>query len=176
MIAAILGLAGWAALANSPSPYAGEQGRPIKALSAEEQADLLAGRGMGLAKAGELNSFPGPAHVLALKSELQLDSAQLAATQKLFDAMQAEAQKLGVAIVALEGELDHDFASGAIDQSKVERLTGAIGALQGKLRAVHLQAHLALKKLLTPQQVAAYDKLRGYGDGMTKPSHDGHNH
>jgi hypothetical protein len=42
------------------SPYAGMQTRPIKALSAEQVADLKAGRGMGLAMAAELNGYPGP--------------------------------------------------------------------------------------------------------------------
>ena len=36
-------------------PYAGMQTRQIKALSAEQIADLKAGRGMGLAMAAELN-------------------------------------------------------------------------------------------------------------------------
>jgi hypothetical protein len=36
--------------AQSPRPYAGLQTRPIKALSAEQIADLKAGRGMSLAR------------------------------------------------------------------------------------------------------------------------------
>src|SRR5487761_1452886 len=36
-----------AALAAEPSPYAGQQTQPIKALSQAETGDLLAGRGMG---------------------------------------------------------------------------------------------------------------------------------
>jgi hypothetical protein len=51
------------AAAQTPSGYAGQQAREIKALSAEEQADLLAGRGMGLARADELNYYPGPTHI-----------------------------------------------------------------------------------------------------------------
>lgn len=41
----------------SPSPYAGEERRQINALSPSEQSDLLSGKGMGLAKAAELNDF-----------------------------------------------------------------------------------------------------------------------
>jgi len=175
-VAIMAGLAAAAASANSPSPYAGEQDRPIKALSAQEIEDLQAGRGMGLAKAGELNSYPGPAHVLALKFELHLDAAQLVATQTLFDRMQTEAQQLGVAIIALEAQLDQAFATATIDRARLDDLTGQIGRLQGRLRAVHLEAHLAMKRLLTPQQVADYDQLRGYADGASKPAHDGHKH
>ena len=48
------------------SPYGGFAERPMKALSAEQIADLRAGRGMGLALAAELNGFPGPVHALEL--------------------------------------------------------------------------------------------------------------
>ncbi|MGH7485986.1 MAG: hypothetical protein ACREMY_10365, partial [bacterium] len=50
--------------ALAATPYAGQQSREIKALSQEEAAGLLAGKGMGFAKAAELNGFAGPAHVL----------------------------------------------------------------------------------------------------------------
>ena len=69
--------------------YAGQQGRDIKALSEQETADLLAGRGMGLAQAGELNHHPGPAHVLELKDRLALMPGQLAATADSFARMAA---------------------------------------------------------------------------------------
>jgi hypothetical protein len=36
-------------------PYAGLQERPVEALSKQQVADLMAGRGMGLALAAELN-------------------------------------------------------------------------------------------------------------------------
>jgi hypothetical protein len=46
------------------SPYAGQQTRAIKALAPEDLAALRNGEGMGMAKAAELNGYPGPAHVL----------------------------------------------------------------------------------------------------------------
>jgi hypothetical protein len=55
-----------AALAQSQQPYAGLEGRSIKALSEQQVADLRAGRGMVLALAAELNGYPGPMHVLEL--------------------------------------------------------------------------------------------------------------
>ena len=58
--------------AQTTSPYAGQEQRAIKALSDEEIRDLLDARGMGLAKAAELNSYPGPLHVLQLANELGL--------------------------------------------------------------------------------------------------------
>ena len=52
------------------TPYAGLQQRPVKALSDQQLADLRAGRGMGLALAGELNGYPGPLHVIELADQL----------------------------------------------------------------------------------------------------------
>jgi hypothetical protein len=76
---ALLGLFVTAA-GQAPSPYAGQEGRPIKALSETEMRDLAEGRGMGLAKAAELNSYPGPLHVLELADRLELSEAQRAAS------------------------------------------------------------------------------------------------
>jgi hypothetical protein len=56
--------------------YAGQQTRAIKALSSQEEQDLRLGRGMGLAKAAELNGYPGPMHThldqTALLSQAQI--------------------------------------------------------------------------------------------------------
>jgi hypothetical protein len=75
VVASILMMIGNAA-AQSAGPYAGMQARPIKALSAEQIADLKAGRGMSLALAAELNGYPGPRHVLELGHQLGLTDQQ----------------------------------------------------------------------------------------------------
>ena len=49
--------------------------------------------------------------------------------------------------------------------AELDRAVEAIAALQGKLRAAHLRAHLATRAALTPEQVAQYDVLRGYAHG-----------
>jgi hypothetical protein len=38
-----------------------------------------------------------------------------------------------------------------------------IEAVRGELRYVHLAAHLETPEILTPHQVATYNRLRGYG-------------
>ena len=112
--------------------YAGQQTRDIKALSSQETADLLAGRGMGLARAGELNSYPGPMHVLEHADALRLAPAQRAAAQALRDRMADEARAIGVRAVVLEEELDALFAGGAADPGRLAALTTAIGVLLAK--------------------------------------------
>jgi Spy/CpxP family protein refolding chaperone len=144
------------------SPYAGQQGRELKALGPEDVTALQQGTGMGLAKAAELNHYPGPAHVLQLAAELDLDARQRAATEAVMQAMQARARQLGAEILHEERALDAAFADGRIDEATLADLTARIAALQGQLRATHLRAHLEMRALLTPAQVGAYDRLRGY--------------
>ncbi|GIW07543.1 MAG: hypothetical protein KatS3mg060_2348 [Dehalococcoidia bacterium] len=154
-------------------PYAGLEQRPIKALAPERVADLLAGRGASYALAAELNSYPGPRHVLDLAAELALTPEQRRATEETYAAMEAEARRLGQQLVEREAALDRAFAGGAATAEEVARLTSETAATEGQLRAVHLRAHLATKAALTPEQVARYDRLRGYAD-TTAPHGGGH--
>lgn len=142
--------------------YVGQQTRDVKALSAGEMADLLAGRGMGLARAAELNHYPGPAHVLELRGKLMLTADQLARVQESFDRMAGLAKPLGAELVERERTLDDAFKHGSVTPDSVARQTSAIGALQAELRAVHLAAHLDMRAVLTAEQVTTYDTLRGY--------------
>src|SRR5215469_16531382 len=77
------------------TPYAGQETRSIKSLSTEDVAALLKGEGMGMAKAAELNGYPGPVHVLALANELKLTESQRQQVQTIFDRMSAAAKPLG---------------------------------------------------------------------------------
>ena len=164
---------------ESTSPYVDEQSRTIKTLSAEDVEGYLSGQGMGLAKAAELNHYPGPKHVLALADELDLTNRQRGRTKKVFEGMQAEAIRLGERIVEKEGTLDALFADQEADPGETRRLLREIGALQSDLRFAHLEAHLKMRDLLTDEQIRRYDQLRGY-DASAPPgqqhSHDDHRH
>jgi Spy/CpxP family protein refolding chaperone len=155
------------------TPYAGQQARQIKALSDEDITALRKGEGMGMAKAAELNGYPGPAHVLALSKQLSLTEEQLRQVQLVFDRMSAAVRPLGEEVIAHERTLDRQFAEGRADRDSVTAETAAIGELQGRLRSVHLAAHLETRALLTTDQIANYVRLRGYGDGA-EPMHQHH--
>jgi hypothetical protein len=144
------------------APYAGFQQREVKALSAQQIADLRAGRGMGLALAGELNGYPGPLHVIELSEPLQLTAIQRQRVHQLIEEMKAEAVPMGERLIAQENELDHAFAERTIDPDSLKRLTAQIGETQGQLRAVHLKYHLTTAALLTDDQRHRYATLRGY--------------
>ena len=88
--------------AAAQSPYAGEQQRAIKALSADEQRGWLEGQGMGLARAAELNSHPGPMHALEPAGPLSLSDRQRHELQALMTRHKTEARTLGAEVVRLE--------------------------------------------------------------------------
>jgi Spy/CpxP family protein refolding chaperone len=155
------------------SPYSGEQHREIKALSPAEIEGYLKGEGMGLAKAAELNHYSGPRHVLDLASELKLLEEQRLKIEKIYNAMRERAIQLGKQIVQKERELDQLFKTESINKESLEKLVREIAVLQGELRLVHLQAHLETKQVLTKEQIAKYDQLRGY-TLKGKPQHHHH--
>jgi Spy/CpxP family protein refolding chaperone len=152
-----------AAAAHTESPYVGQETREIKALSPQEIDDYLNGRGLGYAKAAELNHSPGPRHVLELAHKLALTPEQTRQTQAIFETMNAQAVALGEQLVEKEKALDRQFANGSIDAVSLHALLSEIGVLQAKIRYTHLVAHLEQKALLTQPQVQLYDQLRGYG-------------
>jgi Spy/CpxP family protein refolding chaperone len=153
------------AASAEPSPYTGLKARGIKALPEAEVGDLLAGRGAGMALPAELNHYPGPKHALELAARLGLSPEQEAETEGLFARMRAEAVPLGEAVLAREAELERLFASGAADEATLRVLVAEAARVRGELRFTHLKYHLAMKRLLSPAQVAAYDDARGYAAG-----------
>lgn len=144
------------------TPYAGLQQRPVKALSDQQLADLRAGRGMGLALAGELNGYPGPLHVIELADQLALNADQRAQVQRIFAQMKAEAIPVGETLIEQEKQLDREFSEQRISPASLDRLTSQIGETQAKLRAVHLKYHLTTADLLSTHQRHRYAELRGY--------------
>jgi hypothetical protein len=170
MLVALLSLI--LSLANAQtggSPCAGQETLEIKALSPADVQAYLAGEGMGLARAAELNHYPGPRHVLELAAELRLSDSQAAGARAIQARMKAEAVRLGKLIVEKERLLDRLFVEQKVEDEQLRALVAEIGQLQGELRFVHLRAHLAMRALLRREQIARYDELRGYSAGRGAP-------
>jgi len=144
------------------SSYAGEESREIKALSAEEQRGWREGSGAGLARAAELNGHPGPMHVLEHAEALRLSASQKKETEALMARHKEEVRRLGAELVEAERELDQLFRTRRATAASIRNLTDRIGSLQARIRASHLITHLQQTAMLQPEQVAAYDRLRGY--------------
>ncbi|MBW3563711.1 MAG: hypothetical protein KY459_03195 [Acidobacteria bacterium] len=116
------------------SSYASEAYDPESGLSTAEIEELRIGAGMGLARPAELNSYPGPLHVIDMSDELALTDEQEARTSRLFDSMRATALDLGRQIIEQETMLARRFRHGHIDDATLEQLTSGIAKLRGELR------------------------------------------
>jgi Spy/CpxP family protein refolding chaperone len=159
-----------AGVSAADKPYAGQQTRSVKALSDQEIADYLQGYGMGLSKVAELNHYPGPRHVLDQADDLGLSPAQLAKAREIWQAMDAKARALGETIVAKEAVLETSFSSGAATPADTRAVLDELARLQADLRYTHLSAHLAMRSVLSAEQISKYDALRGYSDGAVAPA------
>ena len=179
LIAAIVGVIFWwqhTTSSETPdesaihSPYAGQELRGIKALSQEDIEGLLAGAGTpfgGMAKPAELNGYPGPRHVLdAVEAgEFELTSGQQKQIEVLYEEMRLEAIELGQKIIDIEKTIDDAFVNGTITDQVLQEKVLESADLYGRLRIVHLKYHLSMVDILTPQQVAQYNEIRGYTSG-----------
>lgn len=154
-------------------PYSDIEKRPLKALSQDEISGLRSGQGLGMALTAELNGYPGPRHVLDLSDRLGLSPDQVAKTEHLFREMQTAARALGHRIIMAETALEGRFGDGTIDSASLDRLTTDIGILRGQLRGVHLSYHLSMVAVMKPDQIAKYNRLRGYSGPAKAGKHHG---
>ena len=174
----LIALLSFAASAHAAGPsYAGQQTRAIKALSADERDALIAGAGMGYARAAELNRHPGPMHALELKPPLGLSAEAVEQMDALMKRHKTEARALGAEVVRLEAGLDALFAGGKPGRAAVEAKAVEIGVAQARYRASHLTTHIETARAMTPEQIARYDQLRGYTAASANGGKfDGHVH
>lgn len=144
------------------SPYAGLETRAIKSLSENDLKELRRGGGWGLALPAELNGIPGPAHLLALSDEIPLSADQVVAIQRIFDAMRGKAIAAGARLIEAEDAIGTAFRSDDLDETSLRALIGEAEAARADLRFIHLSRHLSTPPLLSAEQIARYNILRGY--------------
>jgi len=118
---------------------------------------------MSMALPAELNGYPGPLHVLELADRLALTPQQREQTQELLTRMRAAAVSAGETLIAREAELDRLFASKRASAEAVTAALAQVAEAHAKVRGAHLQAHLQQVRILSPEQVVQYNRLRGYG-------------
>lgn len=158
------------------SPYVAQLASSVRGLSPQEITDLSEGNGMGLARAAELNSYPGPRHLLDARQQLGLTPEQTAQIEAIWTPMNRDARALGLRILQGEQELEADFREQRITDSLLRTRLAELEAARTELRYVHLRAHLASLEVLTGEQVAHYNRLRGYAADYQPQHGSGHGH
>ena len=157
------------------SDYAGEVDRVIKSLSANDIKDLTLGNGMGLAKAAELNGYPGPKHVLEMQEELLLEKEQLTSIKLIFEEMKSQARSQGKIFISLEKSLNDHFSNATITNDTLESTLKNISEAKNNLRYIHLSAHIKTTEILSKNQIKKYNQLRGYSNNPCEKIPEGHN-
>ena len=159
---------------SGQAPYAGQDARVIKSLSASDIEQIRAGAGWGLALPAELNGLPGPAHLLELQREIGLEPAQVAEIERIHAQMQQQAIAAGERFIAAEAALDAGFTGGGLTPTELRRLVAEAAEARAALRFVHLSRHLDTPALLTAAQIERYKVLRGYAADPCATVPDGH--
>ncbi len=147
------------------APYAGQQKRDLKAFPPKVIKQLKNGSGhpfYGMAKPAELNSYPGPKHILKAKQRLDLTATQEEKVQQIFVQMHKRAKELGDSLLANERQIERAFATQRIDKKKLQTLINKSAQIYGTLRFTHLQAHIKAQELLNREQIEKYNSYRGY--------------
>ena len=143
---------------QAATPAAAEQAAHHACLDQERKA-LERGEGFGMAMVADRNGYPGPRHVLEWQSELRLSPGQQAAMKAIYDEMNRQAVTQGRHVLRAEEKLGEMFAQNQPEQ-ELRAQSARIDSLHANLRWIHLRAHIAARKLLTPEQLTAYHQLR----------------
>ncbi len=146
----------------SASDYAGQESRTIKSLSKQDIEDIEKGRGWGLAKPAELNGLPGPVHLLELRDALSLSDSQIEEIESLYHAMNLEAREVGARYIEQERAIEHLLTQPQVSENTLTKAVQFAAETYAELRLTHLKAHLATPAVLTDEQIAHYQVLRGY--------------
>lgn len=160
------------------SPYQPQAQSELLGLNDSEIAELRAGTGMGLARAAELNSYPGPRHVLDAVEAGRFPASpdQVQQVRLIFDGMKVDAQRVGAEILREEESLEAAFRASTITEYDLRLRVTRIAKLQGELRGIHLRAHLATRAILSAAQLARYNELRGYTTSPADHPRQPHTH
>ncbi|GAA0771448.1 hypothetical protein E1180_05695 [Roseibium denhamense] len=154
--------------------YAGFEKRQIKSLSEDDIAEIRRGGGWGFALPAELNGWPGPAHLLELKDELDLTPEQVKQITAIHSAMKAQAIEAGEAFIEAEAALSEAFLNSDLAPDRLQILLRDAATARATLRYIHLSRHLETPPLLTEAQITAYKRLRGYQDDPCSTVPEGH--
>jgi Spy/CpxP family protein refolding chaperone len=144
--------------------FAEWQGHEIRSLSPTQVQALQDGDEASFAWAAERNGYPGAQHILELASKLELSDDQVTRVTQLRDETRQAAQTVGAQVLQSYVDLEALFRAGNVGPSAMQTASERTGTLEGQLMSIHLAAHIQARTILTAQQNAEYQQLRGYED------------
>ena len=106
--------------------------------------------------------MPGPVHLLELKDQIPLMPEQVKAITAIYERMRAKAIAEGERYIAHEQALEEAFRARTVTEENLREMLSEIERSRARLRFIHLVAHLGTPELLTEEQIARYNTLRGY--------------
>jgi hypothetical protein len=134
---------------------------PIRTLTyAQYQAYLKGEAGDDLAFVATVHHYPMPEKVLRFKKELELSAEQISKLTDINTHMHKLRLQIGGSIIENEKTLDLMFAQNTVDNGNLIFYTNRHGLYQGELRNAILQACMATRKTLTPEQMNKFDTLQ----------------
>jgi uncharacterized protein (DUF305 family) len=148
-----------------PVPATSAHGAPmpaIRGLSPGEAHAIGAGEGAGMARAAELNGIPGPRHVLDLAEQLGLTPGQHAEITAIHATMHEEAIRVGQAYLDAQHAFEQQLRDPARRGQALTTQHPEVTTLHGELQRTHLRAHVATASVLSEEQIATYNTLRGH--------------
>lgn len=86
----------------------------------------------------------------------------LEATRLCTTYMKKKAIELGQKIVDIERIANEEFVNKSITDIQIKQLILKSAEIYGQLRYTHLNTHLKMLDILTSEQIALYNNLRGY--------------
>jgi hypothetical protein len=133
----------------------------LKTLDDVQYNALLNGDDLyGMSLAAELNHYPSPEKVIKYRKEIDLSPIQVNKITTISKELHRKKLEMGLIIIHNERTLDSIFRYNKLDNGSLIFYTNRYGLYQGELRNAILQACLATRNLLSPQQVKAYEALK----------------
>jgi Spy/CpxP family protein refolding chaperone len=99
---------------------------------------------------------------LDLTNELKLSDEQRKNITTIYDDMKEKAIELGQKIVNIERIANEEFVNKSITDTQMKQLILKSSEIYRQLRYTHLNTHLRMLDILTPEQITLYNNLRGY--------------
>lgn len=100
---------------------------------------------------------------------------QVEAIERVYQQMRKEAIDEGERLISREQALEGAFSNRAVTEGTLRDMLEVIEESRSNLRYIHLAAHLRTLEILTDDQIARYNTLRGYGTDPCSEAPAGHN-